>query len=360
MRVNTDLLGKLGLFGASLLLCTATLNGCSKDPAEDESETSDTTGDGDGDGDPATGDGDGDGDPTGDGDGDGDPTGDGDGDGDGDTPLECPTHDPGDGAANDEACQSNDECASKLCEVFQDAPPVDGTCQPAPTECRTRIMGRTLDFTTRTPVPDVNLRAAQAIQASVDPVNAAAEASATSDAEGMIDTLSDGQVMAALGLIGLTDAEGYYLTATGLAAPAEGTLYGPANDIHDIWIMPADTLSDWSTYLMPDPEFADYLPLGGMGGVIGMVRDATTGDPYAGAVVVPTAPDTSSAVIRYLNDAGDDFVSDMTTSTGVFVIVDPGLGETFDVEIGGNPQGVTGTAGSASGAIFTLVMDVTP
>ncbi|KIG15255.1 hypothetical protein DB30_05799 [Enhygromyxa salina] len=354
--MNNDLLGKLSICGVALLLSLPAVNGCKSDDTADAD--GDTSGDGDGDGD-TTGDGDGDpgdgdGDPTGD--GDGDPTGDGDGDG-----VSCEeTHAPGDGAANGDPCFSNGDCASKLCEVFQDVPPVEGTCEEAsPTDvCETRIMGRVLDFTTRQTVADVNLRVAQAIQASVDPVGAAPLASGTSDANGIIDTLSDGQIASALGIVGLADGGSYYLTATGLASPATGTNYGPANAIHDIWVVPSQSLTDWSDALMTDAEFANHLPLGESGGVVGLVRDVATGDLIEGAVVVPTKGNSSNAVIRYLNAAGDDFVTEATTTSGVFVIVNPDIGETFGVEIGGEDQGITGTGGSSSGAIFTLVMNV--
>jgi hypothetical protein len=112
--------------------------------------------------------------------------------------------------------------------------------------------------------------------------------------------------------------------------------------------------------LMGDPEIMEFLPLGDAGGVVGLVRDATTGDLIADAVVVPLEADTSAAKIRYLNAAGDGFTSDMTSTQGMFVIVHPGLGEDFDVEIGGMAQGLSGTAGSANGAIFTLILNVTP
>ena len=348
LRMNNDLLGKLGLLGLALVFSTSAVPGCGKSDDGGEEMADETTGDGDEVGD-------GDGDTTGD--GDGDTTGDGDGDGD---PC-AETHTPGDGAADGEACFSNSDCASKLCEVYQDAPPVEGVCAPAPEMCETRIMGRTLDFTTREPAPDIMLRVAQAIPASVDPVNAAGLAVDTSDAMGIIDTLSDGQIESPLGIIGLAEGTDYYLTATGLAGPVVDILYGPANDIHDIWVVPSGALSSWSDMLMPDPEFANLLPLGENGGVVGLVRDEATGEPVAGGVVVPTAPDSSNAVIRYLNEAGDGFIDTETSTMGVFVIVDPGLGETFGVELGGVPvDGVEGTAGSANGAIFTLIMDVTP
>jgi hypothetical protein len=359
MRMNNDLLGKLSIvsiLSIGAVLATTSLTACKGDDGDDSA--TDETGDGDGDGDP-TGDGDGDGDPTGD--GDGDPTGDGDGDptGDGDGDPVCTTHDPGDGAANGESCATNGECASKLCEVFQDVPAGDGTCEPAPDGCRTRIMGRVLDFTTRDTVADADLRVAQAIQASVNPGGAPALASGTSNAQGIIDTTSDGQITSPLGIVGLTVADGFYLTATGLASPAEGTNYGPANAIHDIWVVPNAAVTAWSGYLENDPDFVNELPLGDAGGVVGLVRSASTGAPIAGAVVVANNPDTSDAAIRFLNAAGDGFNAEETSSQGVFVIVNPGLGETFGVEIDGvKVAGISGTAGSANGAVFTLIMNI--
>lgn len=329
MRMNNELLGKLGILSVAAVLATAGLSGC-KDG--DTTDADDEVGDGDG-----------------------DMTGDGDGDGE----LVCTTHDPGDGAAEGEACYSNDDCASKVCERFQDSPPVDGSCELTTDMCRTRIMGRVLDFTTRATVDGVDLRVVAAINASVDPVGAAALASATSDADGLIDTVSDGQISAPLGIVGLAEGGGFYLTATGLASPAESTFYGPANSIRDIWAVPAAALTDWSGYLEGDAAFADQLPLGDAGGVVGLVRDMQTGEPIANAKIVPADPDTSGAVIRYLNEAGDGFVTDVTSSQGVFVIVKPGLGETFGVEVNGQAvPNLEGRAGSAANAIFTLIMNV--
>jgi hypothetical protein len=181
----------------------------------------------------------------------------------------------------------------------------------------------------------------------------------TSDANGEIDFVSDAQISAPLGLVGLASADGYFLTATGLAAPAEGNFYGPGNAIHDIWAVPAELLTTYSTLLEPDAEFANQLPLGEFGGVVGLVRSADTGTPIAGAKIVSTDPDTSGAVVRYLNETGDGFVDTMTTSNGVFVLVKPGLGEVFGLTINDVAvAGETGTAGSANGAIFTLIFNV--
>jgi hypothetical protein len=353
MRMNNELLGKLGILSVAVVLAAAGLSACKGD---DNGEGNDEVGDGDGD---TTGDGDGDGDMTGD--GDGDMTGDGDGDmtGDGDGEPSCATHEPGDGAAEGEACYSNNDCASKVCERFQDVPPEDGRCVETTEMCRTRIMGRVLDFTTRATVDGIDLRVVQAIMASVNPVGATALADATSDADGFIDTTTAEQISSPLGIVGLAEGDGFYLTATGLASPVEGNFYGPANSIRDIWVVPTAALSDWSGYLETDAAFANQLPLGDAGGVVGLVRDMETGDPIPNAKIVPGNPDTSGAVIRYLNEAGDDFETTATSSQGVFVIVKPGLGETFGVEIDGQPvPNLEGRAGSAASAIFTLIMNV--
>jgi hypothetical protein len=216
-----------------------------------------------------------------------------------------------------------------------------------------------LDFATGAPVPDIDIKVSAALQAALMPATAPALAMGTSGADGTIDFTSDAQVSAPLGLVGLTSGDGYFLTATGLAAPVEMNFYGPGNNIHDIWAVPTDTLTDFSTWLEPDAEFTNYLPLGEAGGVVGLVRNASTGMPIAGAEIVSTDPDTTGAVIRYLNEAGDGFVDTVTTSNGVFVLVNPGLGEVFGLEIDGVPvAGETGTAGSANGAIFTLIFNV--
>jgi hypothetical protein len=264
-----------------------------------------------------------------------------------------------DGLPDGDPCLAHGDCLSNLCLLFQDAPPLDGTCAAVPTMCETRFTGRLLDFGTGTAVEGIDLKVAMALQAALMPETATALAMGTSDANGEIDFVSDAQISAPLGLVGLASADGYFLTATGLAAPAEMNFYGPGNAIHDIWAVPADLLTSYSTMLMPDAEFANQLPLGELGGVVGLVRSADTGIAIAGAVVESTDPDTTGAVIRYLNEAGDGFVDTETSSNGVFVLVKPGLGEVFGVAVDGVPvAGETGTAGSANGAIFTLIFNI--
>ena len=98
---------------------------------------------------------------------------------------------------------------------------------------------------------------------------------------------------------------------------------------------------------------------GDKGGVVGKIRNKNTGAGIAGAKVVPVT-EPSNALIRYLNEAGDAFVSDATSSSGIFVLVAPGLAEEFTVDIGGSVIAeTTGKAGSAStGAVFMLILGV--
>ncbi|MCA9698356.1 MAG: hypothetical protein KC431_12580 [Myxococcales bacterium] len=274
--------------------------------------------------------------------------------------LVCPTHDPIDGQIEGAPCVLNTDCASQVCVNFQAVPPSEGSCGEVTGDCATRALGRVLDFGTRQSVAGIDIRVAAALAAAGDPGGADALISATSDANGEFDAVSVEQISAPLGIVALTEGAGYYRTATGLASPADGSSYGPATTQRDVWIVPETLLTDWSALLDPDPDFTNALPLGAEGGVVGMVRDVATGDPISGAVIVPVQGDTSNAVIRYLNDAGDGFVDTGTTSQGTFVLVKPAVGEEFDVEIGGTPQGLVAKAGSAlsGGAVFTVIFNV--
>jgi len=265
---------------------------------------------------------------------------------------------PGAGA-DGAACSLNADCASESCIKWTDNQ-ADATCG-ARAECgNTRFIGTLTDFATGQPIPDLELRvvgalaAIQGIESAVDIVKV------TSDANGQIDATSTTPVNTGIGVIGVVGGGDYYLTATGLAQPYEGTtLYPPLNGIHDIWGVPSAKLTEWSGYLMTDADMAvvDALPLGDNGGVIGLVRQG--GAPLAEAVVV-SENDGSTAIVRYLNEDGAGFNADGTSSNGVFVLLNPAIAEKFSVEVGGMPTGLSGTAGSAKMAAFVLIFNVAP
>ena len=254
----------------------------------------------------------------------------------------------GETAADGEACSANGDCMSVACLKYRDL--VDGECVAAPDGGATRFAGTLLDFVSGAPVPNIEVRVIGAFAALSDPVGAPAVVTGNADADGKVDIVSPAAVDEGLGVIGIITGGDYYTSATGLASPVDG-VYGPMNGNRDIWGMPAAKLTEWSGYLMADVDVAPSLPLGEMGGVVGFVRDGA-GAPKAGAKVVSTKGDASTAKIRYLAADGLSFTSDMTSATGIFVLVGPGLAEKFKVE-GGT---VEGTAGSAEKAVFVMIL----
>ena len=254
-------------------------------------------------------------------------------------------------AADGETCSQNGDCMSLGCLKFRDAG--EGECVAAPENMATRIAGTVLDFATGAPIPSVELRVIGALSALGDPANATPVASGNADANGVVDFVSPEALKEGIGIVGIITGGLYYTTATGLASPTAGK-YGPMNGIRDIWAVPSAKLTEWSALLVADPDVMPYLPLGEMGGVVGLVRNAADSAPKPGAKVLPVN-DTSKAFVRYLSDDGLTFNSNATGTSGIFILVNPGLAEKFTVE--SNPE-ITGTAGSAKGAAFVMILSV--
>jgi len=264
--------------------------------------------------------------------------------------------------ADGEGCAANADCASGVCSIFTDVPVnADAVCDPTPDStdqgCNTRITGTVYDFSTLAPVEGAAVKAAAALQAITDPSGATAIVEATSGADGRIDVTTETPISAAIALIALVEAPGSYLTATGLASPAEGSAYAVANAIHDLWLVPTVSLTAWNTALEGDADVAAIvpavLPLGDAGGIVGLVRDAT-GAPIAGAVVEPDVP--SNAIVRYVA-VDNTIVADATTETGIFIIVGAvQTGEDFNATVDGAVVG-SARAGTANGAVFTSIIN---
>ena len=257
----------------------------------------------------------------------------------------------GETAADGEACTANGDCMSIACLKYRDAE--EGECVAAEPNMATRITGTLLDFATSTPIPSVELRVIGALSALGDPANATPVAKGTSDAAGKVDFVSPEALKEGIGIVGVITGGAYYTTATGLASPTAGK-YGPMSSIRDIWAVPSAKLTEWSGLLGADAEVMPFLPLGDMGGVVGLVRDAATSAPKAGAKILPVN-DTSKALIRYLSDDGMTFNSNATGTSGIFILVNPGLAEEFTVE--GNAD-ITAKAGSAKGAAFVMILSL--
>lgn len=261
--------------------------------------------------------------------------------------------------ADGEACTANSDCASGVCTIFTDVPlNADAVCDPTPSMtdagCNTRITGTVFDFSTLMPSEGATMKVAAALNAITDPAGADALAEATSGADGRLDVTTEVPISAAIAIIALVEAPGAYLTATGLASPVEGSAYGVANGIHDLWLVPTASLDAWSAALATDVDVpAELLPLGDAGGIVGLVRDAA-GMPIAGAVV--EAAPGSAAIIRYVA-ADNTIVTDATTDTGIFVILGGAqTGEDYTASVGGSVV-ADGRAGTANNVVFTMILN---
>lgn len=259
--------------------------------------------------------------------------------------------------ADGEACVADDDCLSKLCLKYRDHDP-QATCAAAPDEGRFRLTGTILDIGTGAPLGEVEVRALDGLTALQNPDGAPVLLAATADSEGRVDTVSEEPIAPGIGLVGLVVGAGLTPTSNVLAVPLTNGPYGRTNTFHDLWVAQTPLLEGWSALLQADPEAAPHLPLGVAGGVVGIVRERATGSTVAGAVVTPLEP-PSGAVIRYLNAARDGFQGEATAEHGLFVLLHPGVGERFVVEVDGMAlASAQGQARDAPGSISTLVLEV--
>ena len=256
-------------------------------------------------------------------------------------------------------CYNNTNCASCNCITFQDNPPSpDSMCGEAGSGMM-RVTATVWAFPDQTPIANQTVRVVGATDIGLNgPENAETIAESTTDAEGRFDVMLTPTDQ--IGIVAIVQADGFHDTATGLAKP-EANGYEAANAIHDVFVVPAQTLADYSASLESDADAAPHLPLGESGGVVGIVRNRYTGDPQPG-VQIASLSGTSNAVIRYLNADGS-WSSGVTTGTGVYAILNPVLAEEFEAQMDGAVVSTRpNKAGSGPPGIFTmnLTVDVDP
>jgi len=246
-------------------------------------------------------------------------------------------------------CAMQGGCDDGHCIIFSDAPPDEGAyCDPLPPNAATRATGTVRSLSTQVAAAGASVAIAPALQAVTNPSGAMPILFDTTDGAGEFDVTSAGPVESAIGLIALAQLDGFYLTGTTTAEPLEGNVYPPSNDVHDLWLVNNADLDQWSALMQSDVEAAPYLPLGNLGGVVGLVRDPN-GTPMSGVTVTPVRR-LSQAVVRYV--AGADVVDSETAASGIFIIVNPGLAEEFTVQ---GPSGsATIVALSAEGLVFAV------
>ena len=100
-----------------------------------------------------------------------------------------------------------------------------------------------------------------------------------------------------------------------------------------------------------------YAPLGSKKAALGKIQYVESGQGVEGVKLASTG--SSSAKIFYLNAAEDGFSEEVTNSNGVFLVVNPGLLETFKVEREGVKINVyTAVLGAVSGWIAVVTIPV--
>ena len=234
---------------------------------------------------------------------------------------------------NGATCREIDDCASGLCAVYSHTPTdVDATCVAAPPPGDIHVFGNVRDFMSNELMPNVTIKLGGALDISMNPTGFPVVATLTSDASGIVDgVLSGDETDVSLGIIAVIEADGYYPTSTGLVKPEAGCDMYPAGIRNpDLKVMKTTDLTRLSdTLLASYPALADHLPLGQKGGVVGIIRNVDTGETVSGLTLRSTH-DGSVAEIYYLNEAEDAFDMVASTASGIFVILKPGMAETFD------------------------------
>jgi hypothetical protein len=212
------------------------------------------------------------------------------------------------------------------------------------------VQGTVLDFVSREPVDGVVLKYSSATSLSLLGTSAPVQFQVTSDADGRFKEEKAKPSSAPLGFVARASKTDYQLSITGVSAPP----YGCGTQNHDMLIVEKAKITEWSEMLAEDAAMANDMPLGAKGGAIGRVIDIDTNEGIAGAHVV-SQDGGSGARIRYLNDAEDGWVEDVTGSSGVYVVTNPGLGEKFDAFIDDTQINDTeATIGSKSGMVFVV------
>ncbi len=252
-------------------------------------------------------------------------------------------------------CYNNMGCGTCNCRTFRDNPPsTESVCADDPMDGQLTVTATLLEFPGNTPIPSQEVTIFNALEIGLmGPDNATPIGMVTADGDGRIETQVTPEDQ--IGIVATVRADGFVDTATGLAKPP----YEPSNAIHDLFAVPQSDIDAWNAELAGDAALADFLPLGENGGVVGVARNRYTGDPEAGIQIVSLENgDATGAILRYLNEDGS-FNPDATTSTGVYVLLNPQLAEEFEAAKDGTVVSTRANrAGSGAPAVFTMNLTI--
>lgn len=241
-------------------------------------------------------------------------------------------------------------CDEGHCIIFSDAPPDDAAyCDALPANENTRVTATVRSLSTQVAASGADVSIVSALEALTNPTGATDFLGGVTDGAGELDATSMSPIEASIGIIAMARREGFFLTGTATAEPLDGIDYGPGNDVHDLWLLNIADLEQWNGWLQSDVQTSPYLPLGEQGGMVGLVR-GPDGVPLSGVTVTSVQP-VSEAIIRYAAP-GSIIADGATSASGLFFVLNPGLGEEFLV------QGPAGSAAflalSAPGAVFVV------
>ncbi|MCP4604626.1 MAG: hypothetical protein GY847_29585 [Proteobacteria bacterium] len=258
---------------------------------------------------------------------------------------------------NGESCYQNNHCKSNYCNIWHTIPlDPDAACADGPPK-GLLLRGTAIEFPTRKLIPGAKVQFVNAIESATMGCSSKPIGEITTDELGRFELLLREEDMNdPLGIIAHTNLDGYYFTGNGIASPVDGK-YGPGSDGHHALAVPEALLNKISTLLENHPTAKNYVPLGEKGGVIGEIGTLSDGKGIEGAYLRSRKGDDSETVVLYPNE---DFTAlqDSTSSTGIYIGVNPDIGEKFDAykKDGSKVRfGIDGgTMGSTPCAIFYL------
>ncbi|MCP4604606.1 MAG: hypothetical protein GY847_29475 [Proteobacteria bacterium] len=259
---------------------------------------------------------------------------------------------------NGQRCATNNQCKSNYCDAWQGVPPdPNAICADGPPKGQLLLRGTVTDFPMRNPMPGAKVQFVNAIESAMMGCASEPIAETTADKFGRYELiLKEEDMTDPLGIIAHTKLDGYYFTGNGIASPTDG-IYGPGSNAHHAMAVSESLLNKISVLLENHPKAKSYVPLGEKGGVIGMIGNIVDGEAIEGAYIRSRKGEDSEAIILYPNE---DYTAlqDSASSTGIYVGLNPDIGEKFEAFYKDGTKvkidAAGGTMGSTPCAIFLL------
>jgi len=274
-------------------------------------------------------------------------------------------------------CWEREDCSSNHCATFRSVPPdPEGVCAEEMLIDTIRIMGNVRDILSNEPISGVEVKIAGASASIQDPKNASSitKEPVITDEQGYFEvpnmsTIHESAEIA-LGIVARVDPEDgvYHLCLGGMVEPELNklsTTYPSNVRNHDIRVVSNALADKLSGFLKADPKTAMFYPMGGdkdgvsgKGGAVGLLLEVETGKGFVDATL-QSVSDNSKAVIRYLDDDQNGLNEVGTGSSGLFVVLNPGVGEKFDAIVDEKIiSDRPGTFGAAPPGIYTNTLHV--